>query len=146
MACMQPAASQTPQRRKPIRAAGGILLRHTSDGDEVMLVNRKRYNDWTLPKGKAEPGETAAQTALREVREETGCSCVLGEYLGAIGYQVQGRPKLVQYWLMSLVDQFPLTPNDEIAAAIWMKIPDAMARLSYVQERALLSGAVREIA
>lgn len=144
MMFMQAAAAKNLQRRRPIRAAGGILLRHTGQGDEVMLVNRRRYDDWTLPKGKTEPGENAPQTALREVREETGCSCLLGEYLGAIGYEVEGRPKLVQYWLMSVVDQTPLAPNNEITAAVWMKVPDALKRLSYVQERALLSGVVRQ--
>ena len=110
-------------RRRPIQAAGGILLRHTPEGDEVMLVHRARYKDWTIPKGKTEPGENAKQTALREVQEETGCTCLIGDYIGAIGYDVEGRPKIVQYWMMSLVEQVPIEPNEEIAAAQWFRIP-----------------------
>src|SRR5581483_6143572 len=117
-------------RRRPIQAAGGILLRHTPEGDEVMLVHRARYKDWTIPKGKTEPGENAKQTALREVQEETGCTCLIGDYIGAIGYDVEGRPKIVQYWMMSLVEQVPIEPNEEIAAAQWFRIPEALKRLS----------------
>src|SRR5215469_13956837 len=90
-----------------IQAAGGILLRKSSRGDEVMLVQRKRYDDWTLPKGKLKPGESFADAALREVEEETGCRAELGRYLGALGYEAKGIPKVVLFWQMTSLEQKP---------------------------------------
>ncbi|MGB2603427.1 MAG: NUDIX domain-containing protein, partial [Candidatus Sulfotelmatobacter sp.] len=65
-----------------ILAAGGVLSRQTpAGGDEVLVVHRKRYGDWTLPKGKLKPGESFAAAALREVAEETGCRARFEDYL-----------------------------------------------------------------
>ena len=66
---------------KEVRAAGGVVARASGDGVEVVLVHRPRYDDWSLPKGKLEPGESWEDGALREVEEETGLRCELGEEL-----------------------------------------------------------------
>jgi 8-oxo-dGTP diphosphatase len=122
-----------------IKAAGGIVLRHTPRGDEVVLVYRKRHQDWTLPKGKLKDGESFEEAALREVQEETGCSCHLGSYLGGISYAIGGVPKVVMFWKMSVVDEKPLTENDEIAEAVWMPFPAAIQKLTHAQEKSLLT-------
>src|ERR1051326_6734352 len=87
-----------------IKAAGGILQRSSPRGDEVMLVYRKRHQDWTLPRGKVKEGESFQEAAMREVLEETGCSCRIGNYLGTISYSAQGVPKVVLYWKMTVVN------------------------------------------
>src|SRR5262249_3761038 len=122
-----------------IKAAGGIVLRHTSRGDEVVVVYRKRHQDWTLPKGKLKEGESFEEAALREVQEETGCSCRLGSYLGGISYAIDGVPKVVMFWKMSVVDERPIAYNEEISEALWMLIPAAIQRLTHAQEKSLLT-------
>jgi 8-oxo-dGTP pyrophosphatase MutT (NUDIX family) len=87
-----------------VRAAGGVVWRRMPEGVEVVLVHRPKYDDWALPKGKLEPGETDEEAALREVREETGLSCRLGTELPSTTYtDAQGRPKLVRYWSMTAI-------------------------------------------
>jgi len=84
-----------------IRAAGGVVRRRGRRGPEFALVHRPRYDDWTFPKGKAEPGETDEDSAEREVREETGLRCERGPEVATIAYEDHaGRPKTVRYWLM----------------------------------------------
>ena len=122
-----------------IKAAGGILQRSSSRGDEVMVVYRKRHQDWTLPRGKVKDGESFQEAAVREVLEETGCSCRVGSYLGTISYSAEGVPKVVLFWKMTLVDDKGAFDPEEIAEAAWLPIPAAIERLSYAQEKALLS-------
>jgi 8-oxo-dGTP diphosphatase len=110
----------------------------------VLLVHRHRYNDWTLPKGKHDPGETILQTALREVQEETGYQVRPVRLIGATGYEVQGEPKAVLYWLMELAnpDAEP-DPVDEseVAAAVWLTRAEALRRLTHENERGILTKA-----
>src|SRR6478609_2409622 len=87
-----------------IKAAGGILQRMTPRGDEVMVVYRTRHQDWTLPRGQVKDGESFQEAAMRQVLEETGCSCRIGNYLGTISYSDQGVPKVVLFWKMTLVE------------------------------------------
>jgi len=121
-----------------IHAAGGILQRRMPSGDEVMIVHRKRYGDWTLPKGKLKDGESFLEAAVREVREETGCLTEPSEYLGAVSYEVNKVPKVVLFWRMSLLQQDGPGDKEEIAEAVWLQIPDAVQRLTHAQEKALL--------
>jgi 8-oxo-dGTP pyrophosphatase MutT (NUDIX family) len=122
-----------------IKAAGGILLRSTQRGEEVMIVYRNRYQDWTLPKGKLQEGESFPEAALREVEEETGCSCRLGAYLGAISYPHNGVPKVVMFWKMAVIQERPPAANGEISEAAWMPVGAAMQRMTHAQERSLLA-------
>jgi 8-oxo-dGTP diphosphatase len=122
-----------------IKAAGGILQRSTPRGDEVMVVYRKRHQDWTLPRGKVKDGESFQEAAMRQVLEETGCSCRIGNYLGTISYSDQGVPKVVLFWKMTLVEDKGTATNDEIGQALWLQLPAAIERLTHAQEKALLS-------
>ena len=122
-----------------IKAAGGILQRSTSRGDEVMVVYRKRHQDWTLPRGKVKDGESFQEAAMRQVQEETGCSCRIGNYLGTISYSDDGVPKVVLFWKMALVEEKGAKSNDEIGEALWLPVPAAIERLTHAQEKALLS-------
>ena len=110
-----------------VRAAGGVVVR---DGT-VAVVHRPRYDDWSLPKGKLDDGESFEDAALREVEEETGLRCTLVRELPAIEYEVRGRPKLVRYWAMEVEDDTPFVPNDEVDEVRWLEPGEALALLSY---------------
>ena len=118
-----------------IHAAGGVVVR---DG-RIAVVHRPRYDDWSLPKGKLDPGESFEQAALREVQEETGLVCELGEELSSTTYHDRkGRFKLVRYWLMDAVEG-EFEPNDEVDELRWL-IPSAAAGLlSYPRDRELVA-------
>src|SRR5260370_32568077 len=133
------ATSTAPAGLPVIRAAGGIVQRSTPRGEEVMVVYRRRHQDWSLPKGKLKEGESFQEAALREVQEETGFSCNLGSYLGTISYAHNGVPKVVMFWRMSVVEERPLTDNEEIGEAVWMPVSVAIQRLTYAQERSLIA-------
>src|SRR5712671_2023524 len=125
-----------------IQAAGGLIERPVPGGPvEILLVHRTRYSDdeWSLPKGKIEPGESLEQTAVREVREETGCEVHVGEFLGVTHYEVGGKPKEVSYWRMALVMQNAVEDTREIAALRWIAPREALAIMSYTTERELIA-------
>jgi 8-oxo-dGTP diphosphatase len=125
-----------------VRAAGGILLRGVGEGREVALVHRPRYDDWSFPKGKLMDGEPDEVAALREVEEETGLLCTLGEKIGSVTYADRhGRPKVVRYWQMRH-DGGAFVPNDEVDQLRWVPVHDAEAMLSYPHDRDLLRSAV----
>ncbi len=122
-----------------VRAAGGVVWRAGDDGDEVLLVHRARYDDWSLPKGKLDPGETWEQAAIREVFEETGVVAVLGPELAGASYDDnRGRPKQVRYWAMPVAVAMPFEPDDEVDQQSWLTVADARARLSYRRDLAVL--------
>ena len=117
-----------------VRAAGGIVRRAGADGDEVLLVHRPRYDDWTFPKGKAHPGETDQETALREVEEETGFACELGVELPSTSYRdSRGRPKLVRYWTMR-IRSGAFEPHGEVDAIAWVPRIHLTRSLSYERD------------
>jgi 8-oxo-dGTP pyrophosphatase MutT (NUDIX family) len=105
----------------------------------VLVVHRPRYDDWSFPKGKLDPGETDESAALREVEEETGCRCRLLREIGARHYEDRhGRAKEVRYWLMEIIDEPPFVPNDEVDALRWIPVDEAATLLSYDGDRRLL--------
>jgi 8-oxo-dGTP diphosphatase len=111
-----------------VRAAGGVVVR---DGG-VALVHRPRYDDWSLPKGKRDPGETDEQCAVREVEEETGLRCHLVRELLPTRYtDRRGRLKVVRYWLMQPRAERPFVANDEIDELVWFAPDEALERLTY---------------
>jgi 8-oxo-dGTP pyrophosphatase MutT (NUDIX family) len=125
--------------RPEVAAAGGIVTRRTADGGiEVVLVHRPKYDDWTFPKGKVEPGETDEEAATREVREETGFECTLGSELATVRYiDGRGRPKRVHYWFMTVSGGSETIPNDEVDELRWLSPGDATTLLTYAHDQAL---------
>jgi 8-oxo-dGTP diphosphatase len=118
-----------------VRAAGGLVVR---DG-EVLLVHRPAYDDWTFPKGKAEPDESDEECALREVAEETGLRCRLDRELESTEYvDSRGRPKRVRWWQMTPVGDDGFTPNDEVDELRWLSPHDAALLLTYGRDLPLL--------
>ena len=115
-----------------IEAAGGVLWRRTSnDKVKVLVVHRPRYDDWSLTKGKLEPGESARSAALREVEEETGLRCKAGDELAELRYKDRkGRSKRVRYWAMRPIDG-EFVPNDEVDEVRWGPLEDVGDLLSY---------------
>ena len=111
-------------------SAGGVLWRPAADGIEILLVHRPKYDDWSLPKGKREPGEHVLLTAVREITEETSVRPVLGPWLRTVEYLAYDRPKQVDYWAAcGAVGQ--AAPSHEIDAVSWLPMPQALDRLSY---------------
>ena len=121
-----------------VRAAGGVVVR---DG-LVALVHRPRYDDWTLPKGKLDSGESFEEAAIREIDEETGLRTRLVRELPAVQYEVRGRPKVVRYWLMEVESDPGFVPNDEVDELRWVEPAAARSLLSYDRDRDVLMAAV----
>jgi 8-oxo-dGTP diphosphatase len=122
---------------EPRRAAGGLVVRDAADGPEVAVVHRPRYDDWSLPKGKLGEAESWEEAALREVREETGLECELGDELPSTTYRdAKGRDKLVRYWEMSSEGEFE--PNDEVDELRWLPPAEARELLTYDRDRDLI--------
>ena len=107
-----------------ILAAGALVWRPAAGGTEVLLVHRPRYDDWSLPKGKREPGEHLLLTAVREVFEETSVRPVLGPRLPTTEYLAAGRPKRVDYWSAAGPDT-AAAASHEIDAVSWVPLAQA---------------------
>jgi 8-oxo-dGTP diphosphatase len=124
---------------KEVRAAGGLVTRPAAgDGVEIALVHRPKYDDWSFPKGKVEPGETDEAAAVREVAEETGLDCSLGVELTTVRYvDGRGRPKRVRYWIMTVVGGEIAIPNAEVDDLRWLAPHDATTLLTYAHDQAL---------
>ena len=123
-----------------IRAAGGLLWRQTADGPLVAVVHRTRYGgEWSLPKGKLQPGESWRQAAIREVNEETGCDAEITGLAGPIAYMVGDVPKVVVFWHMSLVGECVFRPSAEVDRLGWLSPGAAAERVRYAEEKRLLA-------
>jgi 8-oxo-(d)GTP phosphatase len=123
-----------------ILAAGGILQHE----GRILLVHRARHNDWTLPKGKLDPGETPLAAALREVREETGYAAKAGSLVGSIAYMVDDVPKVVLYWRMSPQGRpIPVRDPKEISDIRWVQLAEVLGMLTYAGERDFLERFLR---
>lgn len=121
---------------KAVFAAGAVVWRLVEDKLCVLLIHRTKYRDVTLPKGKVDPGEMLAQTAVREVHEETGIRVNLGVPVGISRYFIRPkRQKVVHYWAAEATEEAirasTFLPNKEIAALEWVSLKKARKNLSY---------------
>ena len=119
------------------------MVRRRESGDAAILaVHRPRYDDWSLPKGKCDPGESDAECALREVHEETGTRCELGPKLAEISYRDhKDRTKTVVYFVME-PREGTFTPNDEVDEIRWLTLSESRALLSYPRDAELARSAL----
>lgn len=128
-----------------VRAAGAVVFRDGPSGRRVALVHRERYRDWTLPKGKLETDELACEAAVREVAEETGLTIRLGMPLDRVQYRLpRGDTKMVDYWIGTVLDEVPRPPDAEITAVEWFDLDDAVERLTWDHDRAVLRQAIEQ--
>jgi 8-oxo-dGTP diphosphatase len=122
-----------------IRAAGGVITREVSGVVEVMVVHRPHYDDWSLPKGKADGDERDEETALREVEEETGLKCMLGDEIVVSRYvDRKGRPKRVRWYRMTPMHDAGFVPNEEVDEIRWIPLDEVARLLTYDRERAVI--------
>ncbi|GAA1813183.1 NUDIX domain-containing protein [Planosporangium flavigriseum] len=124
-----------------VRAAGGVVARDGAAGKEVVLVHRPRYDDWSLPKGKLEPGEHPLLGAVREVGEETSVRAAPRLRLPSTHY-LTGNPdveKSVDYWSMVCLQAAEFVPNDEVDEVRWVPVSQAAKLLTYAHDRGVLA-------
>jgi 8-oxo-dGTP diphosphatase len=123
--------------REPVLAAGGIVLR-SGETPLIAVVRLRKRNEWVLPKGKLDDGETPRDAALREVMEETGHQVSVHEFLGTLVYESGGRSKVVHYWRMETNGEQVCELMDDVKAVEWLPLDTAVERLSRAYERAFL--------
>lgn len=123
--------------RTPVLAAGGIVLRQ-AEPPLVAVVRLRKRNEWVLPKGKLDDGETPRAAAMREVMEETGHDVSVHEFLGTLVYDVRGGSKVVHYWRMEAGHTRTRELMRDIKAVDWLPLEEAVERLSRGYERAFL--------
>jgi 8-oxo-dGTP diphosphatase len=136
-----------PQRNAQgqIRAAGGIVVRPRPDGVDVLMVHRRQFGDWTIPRGKVMRGENDEAAAVREVAEETGLRCELGQEAGVMHYRDRkARDKQARYWLM-VPRSGRFRATREVDRCEWMDIHAAARAATRSGERDLLAGIAREL-
>ncbi|MGC0363416.1 8-oxo-dGTP pyrophosphatase MutT (NUDIX family) [Rhodococcus sp. 27YEA15] len=131
---------------KPVKAnifaAGAVLWRKSPADDrtvEIAVVHRPKYDDWSFPKGKLDPGETFIGAAVREVEEETSVTGRFGRNLGTVTYPIPGHRKLkrVEYWAAEAV-RGSFEPNNEVDVLLWLPISEVADQLSYPMDRMIL--------
>jgi len=123
-----------------IRAAGALLWREVDSRNlEIALIHRPRYNDWSLPKGKIEGGETALQCAYREVFEETGIKASLTRQLGTVEYEESGELKRVIFWSAHCsLDTGTFVVNEEVDELVWFTPEDALVKATHDSDRQII--------
>jgi 8-oxo-dGTP diphosphatase len=148
----EPEPAPEPEPATQVVAAGCVLWRRAradgggdGHGVEVALVHRPKYDDWSHPKGKLHEGETPAEAAVREVREETGMSCALGAPLRTARYVARGLPKVVHYWAAEATGGSFL-PNGEVDRILWLPPSQAHAYLTHPIDGPLLDEALATVA
>lgn len=133
----------TSQQPEFIFAAGGLLWKDAPEGRQLLIVHRQRYDDWSLPKGKLDPGEQWQQAALREVEEETSYRAKIDNFAGVVTYYHKTRPKVVLFWNMTLLEtvEAPYSGSGidpEVDEICWLDVKTALIKLSYPLEAALV--------
>ena len=131
--------AELPSPTDVVQAAGGLVVRRQGGVLEIVVVHRPLHQDWSFPKGKLEAGETLELAALREVREETGMTCRLLQFIGHTDYvDRKGRPKAVAYWVMA-AEEGSFTPNVEVDQLRWLTLEEATRLLSYPRDQELVA-------
>jgi 8-oxo-dGTP diphosphatase len=123
---------------KLVRVAGGIVWRETPAGPRIAVVHRARRDDWSLPKGRLDAGESWQEAARREIAEETGCDVRLGGFAGAKLYLDRREPKLVLYWHARVIRAGSVRSEDEIDEVAWLSRREALDRLDHGSDRRLM--------
>ena len=131
-----------PPGTPPVRAAGVVVVRAAASGPEVAIIHRGLRADWSLPKGKVEPGEHPLVAAVRECDEEAGIVPVLGPPLTQQEYVALGLPKVVDYWSARVGSDEGFAPDDEVEEVQWLSVAEAAARLTYPRDADLVREAV----
>lgn len=129
----------------PVRAAGVVVLRHGEAGPEVLVIHRNLRADWSLPKGKVEPGEHPLVTAVRECDEESGVVPILGIPLERQEYVALGEPKVVDYWAATVGSEEGFSPDEEVDEVHWLSPDEAANRMTYPRDGDLVREAVAAV-
>lgn len=124
-----------------VRAAGVVVLRGPAEAKEALLIHRGHRSDWSLPKGKLDPGEHVAVAAVRECDEETGMQVALGVPLPTQSYDALGKPKTVQYWLASELSSEEFLANEEVDKIGWVPVGEARVHLTYPHDADVVEAA-----
>lgn len=125
------------EKKTPILAAGGILLRGRVR-PEIALVQLRKMGAWVLPKGKLGQGESAIAAAQREVVEETGHRVSIHQFLGTLAYETGGRQKIVRFWRMHALGGPVGELMRDVKAMEWLALDEAIERLSHAREQVFL--------
>ena len=130
-----------------VKASGGVVYRRGADGLEFLAVHRPRYDDWSLPKGKLDRGESWEDAAVREVEEETGLRCALGDELTPTSYRDnKDRFKVVRYWLMEATGgDGAFEPDAEVDTLRWLPAEETLERLTYARDAGLVREAIERL-
>lgn len=130
---------------EPVLAAGAVLWRPDPDspGAQIAVVHRPRYDDWSLPKGKVDPGETEPVAAAREIAEETGQRAHLGRRLARVSYPIPGGTKVVHYWAARAAGG-EFVPGPEVDHLLWLPPSEAARRLTYPADRKMVARLVKK--
>lgn len=141
---ISPQGDREKMARTPILGAGGIVVR-SGDKPLVAIVQRRKDDEWVLPKGKLKREESAVAAAEREVTEETGQDVVVGQFLGAVSYRVGRRPKVVQFWRMQACDHPARRLAKDIKAVRWLPLEAAIKKLTDPLEQVFLQNVAERI-
>jgi 8-oxo-dGTP pyrophosphatase MutT (NUDIX family) len=143
---MSSARDRAPLRQRVATAAGGVVLRAGAHGQEVALLGRLNDGSWVLPKGTPDQGETLEETAMREVREETGLDVRIIRPLGDMSYSFAATGervhKIVHFFLMEQTGGDPSLHDAEYDEVRWVAVPEARRMLTFATYRDVLDRAV----